>query len=880
MFWTMSALAAGACSPDIGKATLNEYNYQLNFSEVKRLNIATPLTGWKVRVYSGVGTYLQQNFPTTEQCDEYYVFSFSTSPKDADIVLLDANDDVVDILRARQSFPVSGYYSPYPTCSFISPPTDLLINPAQKGVDRSPDGVGPWRNTPGTGSNSFQTRCGGNTPGGATTDLRVTKTASSGSILLGANVTFTVTVTNLGPNIASTLIISDSLPAGLSYVSHTVTSGTYSAASGLWTLGTLAVNGSQTLSIIANGASAGTWTNIATVSADNPDSNTANNTASAAVTVASSAPGSFNAFETSTAANVTTGVIKTKIAGSAFNLDVVAISGGVQASTFSNTVKVELLGNTTTGIGLDGNNCPVSSTVLQTISSAISGGRSTVSFAAVSNAWKDVRVRISYPTVSPTVLSCSTDNFAIRPASLGSVSISDADSVTAGTARSLNNTAVSGGNVHKAGRPFRMDTTAINASGITTTNYSGSPGAMLTVCLLPGTPTTCTLGTLAPGSWAAASGVVTSTTASYSEAGAFTMKLVDTSFADVDVADSSTTERYIESAAINVGRFVPDYFSVITNNTPAFKTFNDATCPSRSFTYIGQSFGYTTAPQALITARNFAGATTQNYSGALWRPTPAFAYSSVSGTLDVSLVTVPTVTPNNNGTGSENVAITDLLAYVRNLTTPQSPFNASISLNMSVSDTSEAGVAGNGTISTTTPAIFNGTGSGIAFDSGNEFRYGRFRLGNAFGSELLDLPIPAEAQYWNGTVFVTNSADNCTMITATNVTMGNYLANLSACKTAISISGRLSSGKSNLKLFKPGAGNNGSVDVTVNLGAAATGQTCVAPLPAAQQAATAANQLYLQGKWTGTSYNQNPRVRATFGVYKNANELIYMRELY
>jgi MSHA biogenesis protein MshQ len=259
---------------------------------------------------------------------------------------------------------------------------------------------------------------------------------------------------------------------------------------------------------------------------------------------------------------------------------------------------------------------------------------------------------------------------------------------------------------------------------------------------------------------------------------------------------------------------------------------------------------------------------------------PAFAYSSASGTLDTGLATTPTVVSNNDGTGSESVNGTDLLAYVRNPTTPQAPFNANISLNLSVTDPSEVGVAGNGTINTTTPAAFNGTGSGIAFDSGNAFRYGRLRLSNAFGSELLDLPIPAEAQYWNGTVFVTNTADSCTVITATNIAMGNYLSNLSACETAIAISGRLSAGKSNLKLVKPGAGNHGSVDLTVNLGTGASGQTCVAPLPATQQATVAANLSYLQGKWTGTSYNQNPRARATFGVYKNANEFIYMREMY
>jgi hypothetical protein len=37
----------------------------------------------------------------------------------------------------------------------------------------------------------------------------------------------------------------------------------------------------------------------------------------------------------------------------------------------------------------------------------------------------------------------------------------------------------------------------------------------------------------------------------------------------------------------------------------------------------------------------------------------------------------------------------------------------------------------------------------------------------------------------------------------------------------------------------------------------------------------------LQGLWyPGISYNNDPGARATFGVYKGANEFIYLRENY
>ena len=106
-------------------------------------------------------------------------------------------------------------------------------------------------------------------------------------------------------------------------------------------------------------------------------------------------PGSFNAFDTSTAPGSINGAIRTKVAGSAFGLDVVAVQGGMQQAGFNDAVIVELLGNNTLGVSLDAQNCPTSSTPVQTVSPnpTITGGRSTVNFAAVANSWRDVRVR-------------------------------------------------------------------------------------------------------------------------------------------------------------------------------------------------------------------------------------------------------------------------------------------------------------------------------------------------------------------------------------------------------------------------------------------------------------------------------------------------------
>src|SRR6185369_15794933 len=56
---------------------------------------------------------------------------------------------------------------------------------------------------------------------------------------------------------------------------------------------------------------------------------------------------SFDAFETTTAANAITGVIQTRVAGNTMPIAIVAIFSGAQAASFNSDVKLELLANGT-----------------------------------------------------------------------------------------------------------------------------------------------------------------------------------------------------------------------------------------------------------------------------------------------------------------------------------------------------------------------------------------------------------------------------------------------------------------------------------------------------------------------------------------------------
>jgi MSHA biogenesis protein MshQ len=161
----------------------------------------------------------------------------------------------------------------------------------------------------------------------------------------------------------------------------------------------------------------------------------------------------------------------------------------------------------------------------------------------------------------------------------------------------------------------------------------------------------------------------------------------------------------------------------------------------------------------------------------------------------------------------------------------------------------------------------------------SKIRFGRLALKSANGSQLVPLRVPLETQYWNGTVFVTNTADGCTSIANNNVQMSGFTANLTACETAITAPVTLSSGRGLLLLQPPGNANTGSVLLTANLSAAASLQACTAingGTPVVP--AVGANKTYLQGNWAGSAYVDNPSARAAFGTFKGAEEVIFIRE--
>ncbi len=82
-------------------------------------------------------------------------------------------------------------------------------------------------------------------------DLSLTKVVDTPTPLVGEAVTFTVTVTNSGPDTATGVSVLDVLPAGLILQSSVTSVGSYNSLNGLWILGSLANGQSETLVMTA-----------------------------------------------------------------------------------------------------------------------------------------------------------------------------------------------------------------------------------------------------------------------------------------------------------------------------------------------------------------------------------------------------------------------------------------------------------------------------------------------------------------------------------------------------------------------------------------------------------------------------------------------------
>lgn len=113
-------------------------------------------------------------------------------------------------------------------------------------------------------------------------DLALSKVDAQDPVIVGEPIVYTVTVSNSGPDPSQNVVLTDTLPSGVSFVSATPDQGTCGEASGVVTcnLGDLLNGGNISVEIIVTSLTVGVITNQASVAADTADSNNLNNSTS------------------------------------------------------------------------------------------------------------------------------------------------------------------------------------------------------------------------------------------------------------------------------------------------------------------------------------------------------------------------------------------------------------------------------------------------------------------------------------------------------------------------------------------------------------------------------------------------------------------------
>jgi hypothetical protein len=543
--------------------------------------------------------------------------------------------------------------------------------------------------------------------------------------------------------------------------------------------------------------------------------------------------------------------IHTKLAGTAFSLDVKT------ATSYRGTVQVSLVNPAAVSGNCTDTNAGLSNaTVYPYTFTAADSGTKTFSFN-YANAAKEVKVRIR--DTASSIPSCSNDGFVIRPQSL--TLTSNANSDPAGTNANAGSPLVAGAN-------FTLTATAL-------AGYDGTP--LVDNAQLAAHGGAVATGVLAGAFSAApvATGVSSGAAFTYDEVGYVrfgTHGVYDANFAVLDVLDGDCINtppndysntliggRYgckfgNASNSAFFGRFIPQHFSVASapiENRAALcaagvLVLDGVTACSPTFTYMGERMDV----NFTLSAQNAVGSTTQNYVGIFAKLNPLAAnntlgwialdtpavITNLTTRLDTSLV-------SSNGTGSFNAGQASLsvpLGIVRS-TAADGPYTqvdigiaATDSDGVSTAAASDMDVDGNGVMDHL--QINNGS---------TEVRYGRVQIANAHGSERLPLGIVFTTQYWNGTGYVANAADNETSfasssivktIVKTPLTLGNIAITPAAAAAVLNGVRTLTVGAPNV---------TGSVDFSLG---------------------------------TTLSYLPSTSGRATFGIYSGNPKIIDMRE--
>ncbi len=159
----------------------------------------------------------------------------------------------------------------------------IVVTPTSAGSISNAATVTSTTNDPNNSNDSTTTTTTVNPP---TADLSISKSDSPDPVTVGNSLSYTLAVTNYGPNAADSVVVTDILPAGVTFVSSTTTQGSCSGTSTITcNLGTINSVAGATITIVVTPTSGGSIANSATVASTTNDPNSANDSTTTTTTV-------------------------------------------------------------------------------------------------------------------------------------------------------------------------------------------------------------------------------------------------------------------------------------------------------------------------------------------------------------------------------------------------------------------------------------------------------------------------------------------------------------------------------------------------------------------------------------------------------------------
>jgi uncharacterized repeat protein (TIGR01451 family) len=152
----------------------------------------------------------------------------------------------------------------------IANTTGLLSNVARTSSATADPDTADWRDT-------------AETTVSASADLSIVKTATP-AVTVGEMIEYVITVTNDGPDEAADVVVTDTLPAGVTFVSAT-NGGVIADGVVTWTKGSLASGAETVDTVVVTADAAGAPENIARVSSTTADPDGEDPRATASTTV-------------------------------------------------------------------------------------------------------------------------------------------------------------------------------------------------------------------------------------------------------------------------------------------------------------------------------------------------------------------------------------------------------------------------------------------------------------------------------------------------------------------------------------------------------------------------------------------------------------------